>query len=99
MNDAFSNLTQAGHPELATALKNISDRIAATEELAERTKKDILESLMFVTAQAALPSAKRQEGLVRAVLGGLESTVQVVGSLGQVWDTYGAVVLSFFQNH
>ena len=97
MNNAVTTLTQNGHTDIASALKGLIERIAASDDPA-LNKKDVLEHLAFISQEAALSATDRKQGLVRTALSHVQTAVQAAATLSQAWTTFGPIIEGFFKN-
>lgn len=73
-------------PELADAIKELTEAIIKTNEIDETAKNEIAQQLEFLTAQVTARSQDKSVGLVKGVMLGLKSTLSTVASLITIWD-------------
>jgi hypothetical protein len=83
LNGSIQTLTTAGQSELADAVRQLSEAITTSGELANR--KELLENLTHVSEQAALPAEKRKLGPLKATVGCLKTGLAVGSQLLPLW--------------
>ncbi len=89
------SLQNEGNPDLARALKQLIEAVAATEALgAERT--EVIESLTTIGEHAVLPQSQRRPGLVRTLMNSLGATLAHVANLAQIWSAVGPMIARHF---
>jgi stage III sporulation protein SpoIIIAA len=92
-----TSLVESGNSGVAQALKNITEAVAASQEVNEEQRSEILDQLDELSSQAALPSDKRAKlGVIKAVLASLATTLGAAGGLAEVWSTWGPAICTFF---
>lgn len=92
-----SLVAEAGHAEMAKALKELTEAVAASRELSADDRAYVLENLEELSRQAALPPETRAKaGVIRSVVAGVGATLSAAGGLAEVWSTWGAVISSYF---
>lgn len=92
-----SSLVESGHDEVAKALKELTEAVAASSEISPGERAYVLENLEEISKQAALPSEERAKpGVLKSVLSGVASTLGAAGGLAEVWSTWGNVIRAFF---
>jgi hypothetical protein len=95
MNNAITTLAQQGHQDLASALKRFTELIASSIDLGP-AQRDVVENLAFISEQAVLPAVDRKQSLLNAAISHIQSVVQTVGTLNEVWKTISPMVESLF---
>jgi hypothetical protein len=96
LNVALDNVKNAGSPELANALQQLTEAVLASSELSPEKKKLAVNHLSNITDQAALPKDKRQSRIGRKILEGFERTISVSSVLLGIWDTVQPLVETIF---
>jgi hypothetical protein len=66
LNGSIQTLATAGQTDLADAVRQLSDAIGASSELADDAKKEMIETVAYVSEQATLPAESRKLGPLRA---------------------------------
>jgi hypothetical protein len=82
---AIGNLNNNGDPTLAAALKKLTEAVLQSTELQAKGKEEVLEQLSFLSAQAVVPEATRQHGMIKAVLDGVSKAVSTTKALLALW--------------
>ena len=98
MNNSVTSLQQAGHAEIAQALKHFTEQVAASDLPAD-TKKEIIENLALVGEQAVLPSEKMKTGPIKAALSYVTTAITATKPLLDLWKTFGPAIEEFFKHH
>jgi hypothetical protein len=96
LNVALDNVKNAGSPELANALQQLTEAVLASSELSPEKKKLAVNHLSNITDQAALPKDKRQSRIGRKILEGFERVISVSPVLLGIWDTVQPLVETIF---
>ena len=96
LNVALDNVKNAGSPELANALQQLTEAVLASSELSPEKKKLAVNHLSNITDQAALPKNKRQSRIGKKILEGFEGVIGVSPVLLGIWDTVQPLVESIF---
>jgi hypothetical protein len=96
LNVALDNVKNAGSPELANALQQLTEAVLASSELSPEKKKLAVSHLSNITDQAALPKNKRQSRIGRKILEGFERVISVSPVLLSVWDTVQPFIEEIF---
>jgi hypothetical protein len=92
-----SSLADSGNVEIATALKNLTESLADSQELEPGKRAEALELLGDLSKQAALPPESRStRASLRLIGAGLASIYDTAAGLTVVWSTYGPVMKAFF---
>ena len=96
LNVALDNVKNAGSPELANALQQLTEAVLASSELSPEKKKLAVNHLSNITDQAALPKNKRQSRIGKKILEGFEGVIRVSPVLLGIWDTVQPLVETIF---
>jgi hypothetical protein len=96
LNVALHNVKNAGSPELANALQQLTEAVLASSELSPEKKKLAVNHLSNITDQAALPKNKRQSRIGRKILEGFERVISVSPVLLGIWDTVQPFIEEIF---
>ena len=92
-----SALTEAGHSEVATALRQLADAVSKNQELSDKQRTEILAQLDEIARQANTPAEKRSAlGVIRSILSGIATGLGAAGGLAEVWSTWGPAIAKFF---
>jgi hypothetical protein len=96
LNVALDTVKNAGSPELANALQQLTEAVLASSELSPEKKQLAVNHLSNITDQAALPKDKRQSRIGRKFLEGFERVISVSPVLLGIWDTVQPLVETIF---
>ena len=95
---SINQLKQSGAIDIAESIQKIRDAILQSKELNYKIKEEVLEQLAEISEQANLPENKRcKRSVLKAILTGIGTTLNTVGSLAEIWGTWGANILDFFK--
>ncbi len=83
---AMARIGKQGPTGLAAALKDFTEAIIDREELGPSQKNELLEQVAEISEQLARPPEKRQKGILRALLGGVQKTITTVAALSETWS-------------
>jgi hypothetical protein len=78
-------LNSQGQQELATVIQTLAEALAASTELQQDRRKELMEHLSFVSTEVALPPEKRKMGPLRSSIAVLREGLSVVGQLASLW--------------
>lgn len=79
----FVGKQQAG--DLAGALRAFAQAVLASVELKDQEKKELIEQLCALAAEAGKPKSQRQAGVLRALVERIRNTVMTVAALHEAW--------------
>jgi hypothetical protein len=96
LNVALDNVQNAESPDLANALRQLTEAVLASSELSPDKKKLAVNHLSNITDQAALPKNKRQSRIGKKILEGFEGVISVSPVLLGIWDTVQPLVETIF---
>lgn len=96
LNVALDNVQNAGSPDLANALRQLTEAVLTSSELSPEKKKLAVNHLSNITDQAALSKDKRQSRIGRKILEGFERVISVSPVLLGIWDTVQPLIETIF---
>jgi hypothetical protein len=92
-----STLAESGHAEMAKAIKELTEAVAASQELSADERAYVLENLEELSKQASLPSNERaKSGVIKSLIAGVGGSLSAAGGLAEVWSTWGTAIRGFF---
>jgi hypothetical protein len=92
-----SSLTESGHAEMAKAIKELTEAVAANQELLVDQRAFVLQNLEELSRQALLPQNERlKSGVITSLLSGVGVSLNGVAGLAQIWSTWGTTIGKFF---
>lgn len=96
LNVALDNIQNAGSPDLANALRKLTEAVLGASELPAEQKAAAVEHLSYIANQAALPKGQRQAATGASILEGLERIIKVSAGLLNIWQTVKPLVMQLF---
>lgn len=91
------NIAGLADPNVAQALKYLTEAVANSQELPTDERSQALDQLAELSRQAALsPDERAKPGVVKALLAGVAATIGAAGGLAEVWSTWGPAIKAFF---
>lgn len=94
---AIGTLRSGGQDDSYEAFKKISEAVLAEGSLDESVRKDKIEMLEVLAAEATLPDDQRKKGAMRALLTDFSTWIGGVATLAELWSKYGDHLLSLFR--
>jgi hypothetical protein len=92
-----ASLAESGYTEVAKALKELTEAVAASKEISSHERSYVLDNLEELSKQASLPPTERAKtGVVKSILAGVASSLGAAGGLAEVWSTWGDKIRIFF---
>lgn len=76
VDQSISALIQTGEPDLANAVKELSEAILRSADLTLNQRNELIETLSFISAEAATPKDRRRGVVARTLL---ESAAKITG--------------------
>jgi hypothetical protein len=83
--------------EVSDALKQLTNSIAAAQDLASEEKNEAIEILSVVASEATAPKDKRKASVVNRLLAQFPTLIQTSADLLEIWQTVGPSIISFFK--
>ncbi|PYI82623.1 MAG: hypothetical protein DMF09_13990 [Verrucomicrobia bacterium] len=83
--------------EVSDALKQLTNSIAAAQDLASEEKNEAIEILSVVASEATAPKDKRKASVVNRLLAQFPTLIQTSAALLEIWQTVGPSIISFFK--
>jgi hypothetical protein len=96
LNVALDNIQNAGSPDLAYALQQLTEAVLGSSELPPEHKTAAVEHLSYIANQAALPKGRRQTAIGTTILEGFERIIKVSSELLAIWQTVKPLVEALF---
>jgi len=93
---AVTILKQSGDPQLAEALRNLSEAIIASNEIQTDAKNQALEILSVLSTEATAPKERRHNTVVAALTSRLQELLGVAQGLTVLSAQWGPVIMSAF---
>jgi hypothetical protein len=83
--------------EVSDALKQLTNSIAAAQDLASKEKNEAIEILSVVASEATAPKDKRKASVVNRLLAQFPTLIQTSAAVLEIWQTVGPSIISFFK--
>jgi len=92
-----STLVESGHSEIAKALKNLTEAVAAEQKISSEERAELLDQLEELSRQATLkPEERAKTGVIKAILTSLATGLSAASGLAELWSTWGPAIRRFF---
>jgi hypothetical protein len=91
----LSTLKADGHDQVVEALKRLTEEIGDAQELGDG-RREALEQVAVISAEAEKPSEERRLGVVKALLAALRVTLSASANLIKVWEFAWPHIKSYF---
>jgi hypothetical protein len=78
-------LEHHGHQEVAGQIQKLAETVAASPDLQEAQRRDLLEHLSLISTEAGLPPEKRKLAPLRSSLAALKSELETAAELAVLW--------------
>jgi hypothetical protein len=97
INTTVGELTKHKDTEdIGNAIRELTKAIGEEATLSEKTRKDFLDQIEFLGAQAKTPADQRKEGFIERTINTLSGMCAGAGGLAAVWATWGPAISKFF---
>ncbi len=97
VDQSISALIQGGEPELANAVKELSQAIIKSGDLGANQKNELMEILSVIAAEAASPKESRRGSVVKALLDRAKQITALAGDITDVCQKWWPVIAAAFQ--
>ncbi len=89
---SLNHIQQQQGDQLADAIKELTEAIAkdSSQELAARD--ELLQVLQVLASQAVQPKERRNKGLIKSLLGTLNSTLSSISTLAKLWEKFEPIL-------
>ena len=92
----ITHLKQGGQVEIGDVLKRVTEAIANSQDLSSSQKAEMLESLGYLSEQAAGAAKDRRPSIIKATLGALTQGAAAVATLSEAWSTAAPILSKYF---
>lgn len=89
-------MVQTGEPNLAQAVKELSEAILKSGDLTSNQKAELVEGLSVVAEEAAAPKDRRRNAVVRAILENAAKVTSVANDITDVCQKWWPVLVAAF---
>jgi hypothetical protein len=98
IDSAVGYLASNRQEPIATALKDLTEGIASSDELTKKQRSEAVELLSLVATEAAYPAERRRSMAILPTIARLGTILSPVNALSQLWAKYEPVVTAFFSS-
>ena len=95
INSAITFVEKAGNVEIAKGLKDFSEAIIGTTELADPQKNEILDHLSFLSNEIKSKSESRHKTTTKTVLNTIKETLSVSSNLSTIWSVFYPLIKAY----
>jgi hypothetical protein len=98
INTSLSVVSQQGASgkDFAEAVKAVTEAVLGAAELNDAQKKEAVQSLEFISQEAATPPEQRKTGVLRTVVESIPKVLSAAASAVAIWAKYGSHIRLFF---
>jgi hypothetical protein len=96
VDQSISALVQSGEPELAEAIKALSEAILQSGDLTQNQKNELVESLSVISKEAATPKEARQNTVALSLLGKAMKVTALANDITDVCQKWWPVLVAVF---
>jgi hypothetical protein len=86
LNSSIQQLATSGRTDLADGFKRVTEAVAASSDLNDEQRKEMLEHLSVVSEETARPPDKRKLGPLKASMGAITSGLSIAAQALTVWQ-------------
>lgn len=96
VDQSISALIQVGEPELAKAVKALSEAILSSQDLTSNQKNELVETLSVISSEATAPKEKRRSVVARALLENAMKITSFANDISDVCQKFWPVLAAAF---
>ena len=96
IDQSISALVQTGEPNLAQAVKELSEAILKSGDLTSNQKAELVEGLSVVAEEAAAPKERRRSAVARAILENAAKVTSLANDITDVGQKWWPVLMAAF---
>ena len=96
VDQSISALVQSGEPELAEAIKALSEAILQSGDLTQNQKNEVVESLSVISKEAATPKEARQNTVALSLLEKAMKVTALANDITDVCQKWWPVLVAVF---
>ncbi len=86
LDASITVMENQGNPNLAQAIKMLTEAVLNSNEIIETAKNEIAQQLVILVAHATAKAEDRSLGLIKSILAGLKNAISVSASLITLWN-------------
>jgi hypothetical protein len=96
VDQSITALVQTGEPQLAEAIKSLSEAILQSGDLTRNQKNELIESLSVIAKEAATPKEARRNTVALALLEKAMKVTEIANDITDICQKWWPVLLSAF---
>jgi hypothetical protein len=96
VDQSISALIQCGEPELAEAIKNLSEAILQSGDLTRNQKNELIENLSVISKEAVTPKEARQNTVALSLLEKAMKVTSLANDITEVCQKWWPVLTAVF---
>jgi hypothetical protein len=96
VDSAVGFLSNAGTPEVACAIKTLTEAIVDSTEATKDQKNELLELLSLISTEATVSAKNRKSKGIKPILIQIASLLSGLNALSSLWTKYSPVITNFF---
>jgi hypothetical protein len=93
---AVTTIREHGNGPLSDALSSLTEAVVAEDQMEEERRKELLELLSTISAEASLPEAKRRKSLIRPLVAEIGQMLQGTAAALAIYDRVLPLLRSLF---
>jgi len=96
VDQSISALVQVGTPELAEALKSLSEAVLQSNDLTRNQRNEVIEALSVIAKEAVTPPEMRQNTVAQSMLENAIKITSLANDIGDVCQKWWPVLVAAF---
>jgi hypothetical protein len=96
VDQSISALVQVGEPELAEALKALSEAVLQSGDLTRNQRNEVVEALSVIAKEAATPKETRQNTVAQSMLEKAMKVTALANDIGEICQKWWPVLVAAF---
>jgi hypothetical protein len=92
----LNHISAPTEKRVVDAITEVTKAVTKDSTLDYTTRAQVLDLLIELARQTALPAANRSPSVGRAIVGALDASLNAAGNLADVWSTWGETIKKFF---
>jgi hypothetical protein len=92
----LNHISAPTEKRVVDAITEVTKAVTADATLDSAMRTEVLDLLLELAQQTALPAAKRSPTVGRAIVGALDTALNAAGNLADVWSACGPTIKAFF---
>jgi hypothetical protein len=93
----LNHISAPTEKRVVDAITEVTKAVTKDSTLNDATRAQVLDLLMELARQTALPMANRSPSVGRAIVGALDVALNAAGNLADIWSAWGQTIKAFFR--